>query len=76
MLTGSTNSLLKGLTSGLALLLAIAAARPDVAVAEITFQFRPDDGTTLGKFTIDSGRAEVSMFRAVWSNTHLVTQSG
>ena len=76
MLTGLTNSLLTGLTSGLALLLVFAAAGPDVAVAEITFQFSKDNEATLGKFTIDSGRAEVSMFRAVWSNTHLVTQGG
>ena len=44
-----------GHVRGLALLL-IAVAGPDVVVAEITFQFRPDDEAVLGKFTIDSGR--------------------
>jgi hypothetical protein len=54
----------------------IALLVPHVVMAEVTFERSPDDEPVLKKITIDSGQAELSMFRAVWSNTNLVTQSG
>ncbi len=43
---------------------------------EVTFEHSQEKKLVLTKFTINSGQAELSMHRAVWRNTDLITQSG
>lgn len=55
------------------LLMVIASLSSLTALGEVVFETKEG---ILTKFTIDSGRAELMMHRAVWRNSTLVTQGG